>query len=104
MSDDRKKPVWPWIVALLIGVPVLYVASFGPACRFTSGAYAKDESPAANRAMFVYFPLGKILLHSSNAGYSRLLIWWITICLPKGNTVMIPTLVEGRDRIAIENP
>ncbi len=32
MSDDRKKPVWPWIVALLIGLPVLYVASFGPAC------------------------------------------------------------------------
>ena len=32
MSDDHKKPVWPWIVALLIGLPVLYVASFGPAC------------------------------------------------------------------------
>ena len=32
MSDNRKKPLWPWIVALLIGLPVLYVASFGPAC------------------------------------------------------------------------
>jgi hypothetical protein len=32
MSDDRKKPIWPWIVALLIGLPVLYVASLGPAC------------------------------------------------------------------------
>ncbi len=32
MSDARKKPLWPWIVALLIGLPVLYVASFGPAC------------------------------------------------------------------------
>ena len=31
MSDDRK-PVWPWIVVLLIGLPVLYVALFGPAC------------------------------------------------------------------------
>jgi hypothetical protein len=31
MSDERKA-VWPWIVALLIGLPVLYVASFGPAC------------------------------------------------------------------------
>jgi hypothetical protein len=28
MSDARK-PLWPWIVALLIGLPVLYVASFG---------------------------------------------------------------------------
>src|SRR5262249_25893692 len=33
MSHDRKKASpWPWIVALLIGLPVLYVASFGPAC------------------------------------------------------------------------
>ena len=31
MSDERR-PVWPWIAALLIGLPVLYVASFGPAC------------------------------------------------------------------------
>ena len=30
MSDDHKKPVWPWIVALLIGLPVLYVLSVGP--------------------------------------------------------------------------
>jgi hypothetical protein len=38
MSDERK-PLWPWIVALLIGLPVLYVASFGPACWWFS-----DES------------------------------------------------------------
>ena len=30
MSDDRKKPIWPWIVTVLLGLPVLYVASFGP--------------------------------------------------------------------------
>jgi hypothetical protein len=32
MSENRKKPLWPWIMALLIGLPVLYLASFGPAC------------------------------------------------------------------------
>ncbi len=32
MSDDRKKPLWPWIMAMLIGLALLYVASFGPAC------------------------------------------------------------------------
>jgi len=32
MSEERKRPVWPWIVATLIAVPVFYVASFGPAC------------------------------------------------------------------------
>jgi hypothetical protein len=37
MSDERKKSgLWPCIMALLIGLPVLYVASFGPACWITS--------------------------------------------------------------------
>jgi hypothetical protein len=36
MSDERKSLLWPWIVAVCIGVPLLYVASFGPACWITS--------------------------------------------------------------------
>lgn len=38
MSDERKKPVWPWIAALLIGLPLMYVVSFGPACWVSSRA------------------------------------------------------------------
>ena len=30
MSDDRKRPLWPWIVVLLFGLPVLYVLSMWP--------------------------------------------------------------------------
>ena len=33
MSEERKKPVWQWIIGLLVMAPVLYVASFGPVCR-----------------------------------------------------------------------
>jgi hypothetical protein len=29
MSDERK-PFWPWFVALLIGLPILYQLSLGP--------------------------------------------------------------------------
>jgi hypothetical protein len=32
MSEERKRAVWPWVAALLIGLPVLYVLSYGPAC------------------------------------------------------------------------
>jgi hypothetical protein len=33
MSGERKRPgVWPWFAALLIGLPMLYVASIGPVC------------------------------------------------------------------------
>jgi hypothetical protein len=34
MSEDRSKSAWPWIVGLLLALPTLYIASFGPACRF----------------------------------------------------------------------
>ena len=40
MSEERT-PVWPWIAALLIGLPALYVASFGPACWVSS--YVEDD-------------------------------------------------------------
>ena len=32
MSEERKPRVWPLVAALLIGLPVLYFASFAPAC------------------------------------------------------------------------
>lgn len=28
---DKRKPVWPWATALLLGLPMAYIASFGPA-------------------------------------------------------------------------
>ena len=39
MNSAGKKPLWPWIVAVLIGLPVLYVASFGPACQMTDRGF-----------------------------------------------------------------
>ena len=36
MSEERGKSVWVWIVGLLIGMPTLYFASFGPACWITT--------------------------------------------------------------------
>ena len=35
MSGNRKTPLWPWIVALLIGLPVLYILGLGPIMRLT---------------------------------------------------------------------
>ncbi len=36
MSDDRKSSLWPWIVALLIGLPVMYVGSYALLVHRTS--------------------------------------------------------------------
>jgi hypothetical protein len=63
MSEARKNAVGPWIAALLVGLPVVYVASFGPACWWFSGEEtnrrALDSTPdrqvtaiASRRATF----------------------------------------------------
>jgi len=31
MSDDDRKPIWPWIAVAAIGLPIAYAVSFGPA-------------------------------------------------------------------------
>jgi hypothetical protein len=41
--DKERNPVWPWIATVLIGLPMLYVASFGPACWITSHL-GRDDS------------------------------------------------------------
>ena len=57
MRDGRKSSVWPWIVALLIGLPVLYVLSFGPACWLV----ARGKIPFAPTAA-VYRPTSRWIL------------------------------------------
>ncbi len=52
MGDDRKTPLWPWIAALLIGLPVLYVASFGPACWL-----CENDVIAQRHAWLAYRPI-----------------------------------------------
>ncbi len=65
MTDDRKKPLWPWIVALVIGLPVLYVASFGPACWVSS-----RMNSGAGMIPVVYAPIVNCL-SSKNMGLRR---------------------------------
>jgi hypothetical protein len=61
MSEERK-PLWPWIVALLIGLPVLYVASFGPAVSLTSRGLIPFES-----LRYVYGPMVRCWPHCPRA-------------------------------------
>src|SRR5262245_15672420 len=50
MSEERKRAFWPWVVAPLIGLPLLYIASFGPACwTVTAGKIADRPIARAYR-------------------------------------------------------
>jgi hypothetical protein len=70
MSDDRKTLLWPWIVALLIGLPLLYVVSFGPACWLVS----RDALPRLRTAR-LYRPLVRIVI-TDTLPVSGILRWY----------------------------
>jgi len=94
MSDERK-PVWPWIVALLIGLPVMYVASFGPACWFaatTGVGYRVGPS----RPLILYWPLGWC---AETWGWEntigRTVNWYAKAFLPHDGSVGLPVRSDG---------
>jgi hypothetical protein len=73
MSEEREKPVWPWLVAVLIWLPVLYVASFGPACWLVD----RDWSYASTTAS-VYWPVVR-LAYSGPDWIKRPIQWWTSV-------------------------
>jgi hypothetical protein len=101
---NRRERWAKWTLAVVACVPVLYVASFGPACWLTSRAYVYGEPVVTNRAMFVYFPIGKMILRHPNSRRSRLLISWIRAWLPTDRTATIPTNEDGHSPVCIEHP
>jgi hypothetical protein len=73
MGDKRKKAgVWPWIVALLIGLPVLYVASSGPAYRLASREHVSFDSVNS-----VYEPVDWIVIRCPDAVQGAWIDWFL---------------------------
>jgi len=74
MADDRKKALWPWTLALLIGLPVLYVASFGPAC-WASSRIGTRKGLAAGAVEFAYQPMLRLGVEGPDS-ISIWIQWW----------------------------
>ncbi len=82
MNDDRR-PLWPWIMALLIGLPVVYVASFGPACWLTaSGHVEKSTLQQLYRPIFYRAGIGHSPIRVRHA-----IQWWGSLGIPSGKSV-----------------
>src|SRR5262245_7401247 len=82
MSEPKKSPVWPWIVALLIGLPVLYVASFGPACWIAS----RSENWKIST---FYWPIQSYVPYCPGGGAA--LAWYARLCVPtESRGVLVP--------------
>jgi len=91
MSDDRK-PLWPSFVALLIGLPVLYVASSGPARVVACRRYSMNLANAWDVAiitdkwwMTVYTPLNWISENSEQQCAKALNSYWSVFPIPSGD-------------------
>jgi hypothetical protein len=102
MREPQKNPVWPWILVVLVGLPVLYVGSFGPACWLTSQVHgwSKLQPP---RAMLVYFPLGAVASRPDTV-YGRGLRWWMTFGVKRGHAAVVQTNAAGTLSIEVEIP
>ena len=65
---DERKPLWPWIATLLIGLPVLYLASFGPACWLNERGVLGAAAVSA-----IYSP---VLATAENGRLPKALDWY----------------------------
>jgi hypothetical protein len=92
MSD--RKPVWPWIVALLIGLPAMYVASFGPACWFVSRAPFLSE-----RLLVVYLPLDRVAWEYPES-FSETLDWYGSLFMSDEQILWIGHSTRNGDYVA----
>jgi hypothetical protein len=108
MSDDRKKPLWTWIVALVIGLPVLYVASFGPACWWLSSKCSTPPFSDAQEASVLYLPIGWIYdcsVEGSPEGswLTTAIGWYATLFISGEDGVLVPSGPAGKS-VFVFNP
>jgi len=76
MNEKRKKRVWPWIVALVISLPVVYVASFGPGCWIAGRIPGMSQ-----RLLVIYRPLDRAAWDLPDS-VSESLDWYGGLFLP----------------------
>ena len=85
-----------WAVAGLFAVPLLHLASFGPACWLAATPRVAGGNDAPRFWMRCYFPVGA-LIHHAQLQDSKPLRQWITLCARKGGRVIVPTDATGNN-------
>ena len=110
MDDPERKRLGPlawlggrsrrfWIGAGML--PLLYFASFGPACWLTARPFG-DEGAGFDRVMIVYWPCG--WLHQRGPRVASAAIrWWMTVGARKNHAVMLPTRFDGSEYMGVGN-
>ncbi len=90
MREHRKPQIWPWIAALLVGLPVLYVASFGAACWWASD-HEDELGLHSLPAPSLFWPFGRARIRAPKV-VSRAICRLATLC---GEPLSIPASADG---------
>lgn len=93
MSEERN-PIGLWIVALLIALPAMYVASFGPACWLDS----RQMLPSAIES--AYIPLRQIA-HDGPEPLRSVLNWYACIGSEEPEWISVTELTGAGDRMPL---
>jgi hypothetical protein len=81
---NRRERWAKWTLAVIVGVPALYVLSFGPACWTCANPRGQTRWVSS-----VYIPLGWIILHSLPLA-SDVLSGYARLGMPKGSSISVP--------------
>ena len=76
---NRRERWSKWTLAIVVGVPVLYSAAFGPACWITS----RTDCGAAELAI-AYKPITWAMSPDNDSTVSHLMNWYAEVGAPRG--------------------
>jgi hypothetical protein len=107
MSDEPKKSVGPWVTVVLVGLPLLYVLSFGPACWIDERLDTRTSWVSviyrpiiglANRSSFTADMMARLATFGARPGSTAdftndELSWWIPVSGP-GSVMSYRTVIE----------
>src|SRR5262245_25232468 len=88
---------WTWLGVWLILLPVLYVASFGPVCWFTTSMTFKAP---VHPVMYAYWPMARVML-SGPRPIREAAYWWAALGIPDGHAAFIPMNLNGTHQFVI---
>jgi len=92
---NRRERWAKWTAAgLLIGLPLLYVGSFGPACWIAAAPRMPGSTDKPRPWMRIYFPIGAII-HHTNSQDRKSVERWVTWGAHQGGRVIVPVDAGG---------
>jgi hypothetical protein len=85
---NRRERWAKWTLAVVVGLPLLYIASFGPACWwFSTPIKLSFIGIRARRAPEIYSPIGWSVRRLGTGNIQSFANWYATAAIPEGEGV-----------------